>query len=54
MEDSEIIGLFDNIKPDGNENKNHRKKILVVEDEFGLQEIFKDIFRMEGYEVRLQ
>ncbi|MBN1907284.1 MAG: response regulator [Deltaproteobacteria bacterium] len=51
MEDSEIIGLFDIIKPNGNEN--HRKKILVVEDEFGLQEIFKDIFRMEGYEVRV-
>jgi len=29
------------------------KKILIVEDEFGLQETFRDIFRMEGYEVRV-
>jgi CheY-like chemotaxis protein len=28
-------------------------KILVVEDEFGLHEIFREIFRMEGYEVRI-
>ncbi len=51
MEDNEIIGLFDstNVNGDGN----HRKKILVVEDEFGLQEIFKDIFKMEGYDVKV-
>jgi CheY-like chemotaxis protein len=51
MEDNEIIGLFDVTRL--NNNENHKKKILVVEDEFGLQEIFKDIFRMEGYEVRV-
>ncbi len=28
-----------------------RKKILVVEDEFGLQETLRDVFHMEGYEV---
>jgi DNA-binding NtrC family response regulator len=28
-------------------------KILVVEDEFGLHEIFREIFRMEGYDVRI-
>ena len=27
--------------------------ILVVEDEFGLQEIFRDVFLMEGYNVRV-
>jgi len=32
----------------------HRKKrILIVEDEFGLKETFRDIFIMEGYEVRV-
>ncbi|HOG17039.1 MAG: Sporulation initiation phosphotransferase F [Syntrophaceae bacterium PtaU1.Bin231] len=30
-----------------------RKRILVVEDEFGLQETFRDIFLMEGYDVRV-
>ena len=30
-----------------------KKKILIVEDEFGLQEIFRDIFLMEGYDVRV-
>jgi len=30
-----------------------KKRILVVEDEFGLQEVFRDIFLMEGYEVRV-
>lgn len=30
-----------------------RKKILVVEDEFGLQETLRDVFRMEGYDVRV-
>lgn len=30
-----------------------KKKILVVEDEFGLQEVLRDIFLMEGYDVRV-
>lgn len=30
-----------------------KKKILVVEDEFGLQEVLRDIFQMEGYEVQV-
>jgi CheY-like chemotaxis protein len=30
-----------------------RPKILVVEDEFGLQETFRDVFIMEGYEVQV-
>jgi CheY-like chemotaxis protein len=33
--------------------KKEKVKILVVEDEFGLHEIFREIFRMEGYEVRI-
>ena len=31
----------------------HKKKILVVEDEFGLQEMLRDVFLMEGYDVRI-
>jgi len=30
-----------------------RKKILVVEDEFGLQATLKEVFQLEGYEVRV-
>jgi CheY-like chemotaxis protein len=30
-----------------------KKKILVVEDEFGLQEMLRDVFLMEGYDVRI-
>jgi CheY-like chemotaxis protein len=30
-----------------------RKKILIVEDEFGLQETLRDVFIMEGYDVRV-
>jgi two-component system response regulator (stage 0 sporulation protein F) len=33
--------------------KKEKKRILVVEDEFGLHEIFREIFRMEGYDVRI-
>ncbi|MFC1868731.1 response regulator [Thermodesulfobacteriota bacterium] len=50
MRDEEIIGLF---KDDPQKDENRKKKILVVEDEFGLQEIFRDIFNMEGYDVRV-
>ncbi len=35
------------------QEKQDKKKILVVEDEFGLHEIFREIFHMEGYEVRI-
>jgi len=51
MGDEEIARLFDEQKA-GNDTL-HKKKILVVEDEFGLQEIFKDIFKMEGYDVKV-
>jgi len=30
-----------------------KKKILVVEDEFGLQSTLKEVFQLEGYEVRV-
>jgi len=50
MEDDEIIELFQEERP---EEKDRKIKILVVEDEFGLQEIFRDIFILEGYEVRV-
>jgi CheY-like chemotaxis protein len=30
-----------------------KKKILVVEDEFGLQDTLREVFQMEGYEVRV-
>ena len=35
------------------QEKKEKKKILVVEDEFGLHEIFREIFHMEGYDVRI-
>jgi DNA-binding NtrC family response regulator len=50
MKDEQIIALIKKKTQKGGEIK---KKILVVEDEFGLQEIFRDIFLMEGYEVRV-
>lgn len=50
MEDNEIVQMFND---NGSNNDNIKKKILVVEDEFGLQETFRDIFTMEGYEVRV-
>lgn len=63
MSDEEIIGLFrtgaepktdtESSPPKGPEAMSRKAKILVVEDEFGLQETFRDIFRMEGYEVRV-
>jgi len=50
MKDEDIIELF-KIEPQREDRR--KKKILVVEDEFGLQEIFRDIFVMEGYDVRV-
>lgn len=57
LKDQEIIEVLIQrespaLKPDGQEPK-EKKKILVVEDEFGLHEIFREIFHMEGYEVRI-
>lgn len=50
MKDEQIIALL--ARKPRKENR-RKKRILVVEDEFGLQEIFRDIFLMEGYEVRV-
>ena len=50
MRDEEIIVLFEERVA---EEDNGKKKVLVVEDEFGLQEIFRDILYMEGYEVKV-
>ena len=55
----EIIGkmkdekIMNHAKNEPLDQKHSMKKILVVEDEFGLQELFRDIFQMEGYEVRV-
>ena len=51
MKDEEIIEIFNPAPING--VKTRKIKILVVEDEFGLQEIFKDIFLLEGYDVRV-
>jgi two-component system, response regulator, stage 0 sporulation protein F len=45
--------LLEIIKKDIDEKRAIKKKILVVEDEFGLQETFREVFLMEGYEVRV-
>ena len=57
LKDEEIIEVLKKREPpaigyEGQEKKD-KKKILVVEDEFGLHEIFQEIFRMEGYDVRI-
>ncbi|HPK54095.1 MAG TPA: response regulator [Smithellaceae bacterium] len=48
--DEEIIRLLGKDWP---EQAVSKKKILVVEDEFGLQETFRDVLLMEGYDVRV-
>jgi CheY-like chemotaxis protein len=50
MRDEEIIEL---IVKGVVKNEIPKQKILVVEDEFGLQEIFRDVLMMEGYDVRV-
>lgn len=50
VSDDDLIALLKKGIP---EEKNGKKKILVVEDEFGLQETFRDVFIMEGYDVRV-
>ena len=51
MSDGELIELIGkNLKVIVADNK---KKVLVVEDEFGLQETLRNIFIMEGYETRI-
>jgi CheY-like chemotaxis protein len=50
IKDEELVELIRKGTIKHNESK---KRILVVEDEFGLQEIFRDVFLMEGYDVRV-
>lgn len=50
MSDDELTAL---IEKSFKKNKTERKKILVVEDEFGLQETLRNIFLMEGYDTRI-
>jgi len=50
MKDEELVEV---IKRGIKKYNKRKKKILVVEDEFGLQEIFRDVFLMEGYDVRV-
>ena len=48
MSDEELIDVMRNGSLKKSDTK---KKVLVVEDEFGLQDIFRNIFLMEGYDV---
>lgn len=53
MKDEEILNIFhDPVINYIDDQKIRKTKILIVEDEFGLQEIYKEILIMEGYEVR--
>jgi CheY-like chemotaxis protein len=47
--DEDLIGLLEKGMQSNGQGK---KKILIVEDEFGLQEMFRDVLLMEGYDVR--
>ncbi|MEN6321612.1 MAG: response regulator [Syntrophaceae bacterium] len=48
--DEKLVRL---LKKDLRKGIQAKKKILVVEDEFGIQETLRDVFIMEGYEVRV-
>jgi len=48
--DEELISL---LKKDFHREAGRKKKVLVVEDEFGLQETFRDVLRLEGYDVKV-
>jgi CheY-like chemotaxis protein len=48
--DEDLIGILQKGSPEEHEAK---KKILVVEDEPGPRETFRDLFIMEGYDVRV-
>lgn len=49
--DTDLIGIL--AKGLTDEDQKAKKKILVVEDEFGIQELLRDVFTMEGYDVRI-
>jgi len=50
LSDKELVDL---IRRGMNRQSSGKKKILVVEDEFGLQDMFRVVFLMEGYDVRI-
>jgi CheY-like chemotaxis protein len=50
ISDEELIEL---IRKGIKDQTNGKKKILVVEDEFGLQDMFRVVFLMEGYDVKV-
>jgi CheY-like chemotaxis protein len=50
MSDAEIMNL---IRRDARTPEQRKTRILVVEDEFGLQDVFGNVFLMEGYDVRV-
>ena len=51
IKDRELVQLLR--KKTGADPVSGKKRILVVEDEFGLQETLRDVFQMEGYDVRV-
>jgi CheY-like chemotaxis protein len=57
LEDKDLIDVLikkeSPVRKEEEQKKRDKVRILVVEDEFGLHEIFREIFRMEGYEVRI-
>jgi len=50
VSDEELISM---LKKGAPQDTGRKKKVLVVEDEFGLQETFRDVFKLEGYDVRV-
>ena len=49
----QVTGTPGDSKNEENEEISQKKKILVVEDEFGLQSTLKEVFQLEGYDVRV-
>jgi len=50
ISDKDLIEL---IRKKMENHTNGKKRILVVEDEFGLQDMFRVVFLMEGYDVKV-
>ncbi len=48
-----VVLLEKGLQQGSHEEVQAKKRILIVEDEFGLQETLRDIFLMEGYDVRV-
>ena len=48
--DKTLVGI---LQKEGERKTSKKKKILVVEDEFGLQATLKEVFQLEGYDVRV-